>query len=84
MACHTAEGPLIQGVFHAIDEFLSQHEQEVLVVELTHTYNGQDELSELASMISETVGHHMAPCCRCVLTPMLCADRKRTVCVQCG
>lgn len=61
----------MSSIFDAIAEFLNQHRQEVLVVELTHTYNGQDELAELASMISESLGHHIAPCCRCA-RPLRC------------
>eukprot|EP00892_Ulva_mutabilis_P006794 jgi/Ulvmu1/4487/UM002_0212.1 len=63
VACHTAEGPPVQQLFEAIDDFLNNHEQEVLVVELTHTFNGEDQLSQLASVISQKLGHHIAPCC---------------------
>lgn len=71
VACHTAEGPLMANIFNAIDGFLNENKKEVLVVELTHTYNGKGQLADLASMISSTVGHHITPCCRYAM-PLHC------------
>lgn len=59
-------------IFNAINEFLNSNEKEVLVVELTHTYNGKGQLSDLVSLISNTLGHHLTPCCRYV-PPLHCS-----------
>lgn len=53
-------------LFQAIDVFLNRTTHEIVVVELTHIYNAEDEQqATLAQMMMDMLGHHIAPCCRC-------------------
>lgn len=52
-------------LFHDIDAFLNGTTHEIVVAELTHVYNADDDQrEELAQMMRDTLGHHIAPCCR--------------------
>jgi hypothetical protein len=52
-------------LFRSIDAFLNSTTHEVVIVELSHIYNADDtQLLELASIMNNSLGHHMAPCCR--------------------
>lgn len=52
-------------LFQAIDGFLNSTTHEIVIAELTHIYNADDgQLAELTQLMNDTLGHHIAPCCR--------------------
>lgn len=66
MSCHTTEGTEMEQLFQTIDSFLNDTSHEMVVMELRDIYNADDsQRAQLATMMNITLGHHMAPCCRC-------------------
>lgn len=66
VACHTLSGAPLFPMIMQLATFLGQYPREVVVVELTHVYNADDEVLDVLREILNCLGLVMDDECRCV------------------